>query len=156
MEIIKGTGSVLRPTTVQSCISRPLSSTFKILHISKKNWFFSKFFFCKNFFLKNLTLFYVTFKSVHFKKTVARFLFLVCTFCFDLYWKHHNFERNENCATVFLNERNLSDFSFSIMKFWITLSNERLMWQFCDQLLSWVVKFKNNLWLFLLLWIKEN
>ena len=31
------------------------------------------------------------------------------TFCFDLYWKYHNFERNEIRATVFLK---WTDFSF--------------------------------------------
>ena len=43
-------------------------------------------------------------KSVHFKKTIVRISFLSKFWyvLFYLYWKHHNFERNENCATVFL------------------------------------------------------
>ena len=43
-------------------------------------------------------------KSIHFKKTVAPISILskLWYFCYDLYWKYHNFERNEDCATVFL------------------------------------------------------
>ena len=32
----------------------------------------------------------------------SRFFQNCSTFCFDLYWKHHNFERNEIRKTVFL------------------------------------------------------
>ena len=60
----------------------------------------------------------------------SRFFKSCGTFCFDLYWKYHNFERIEIRATVFLKQTNFSEpkirYFFPILS-WIYVDNIKIL-----------------------------
>ena len=68
------------------------------------------------------------------------------TFCFDLYWKYHNFERNEICTTVFLKRTNLGiQFSIIIPKLFTQINLHPLFSLLLDYLLHGLL-LMDTLW----------
>ena len=73
----------------------------------------------ENIFLLKSVHFNTQLHDPHFFQNCGTFQYNISWLCFDVSWccieKYHNFERNEDCATVFLKWTDFKDYIFSML-----------------------------------------